>query len=187
MDLSLLDNLKVSKPVVTRNVGYNKECTTGDFIITKAGSIIFSDKFREELTIRENELKFLDMVDGRDMKFEDGIPRPFLFVGILPKGAKTASIQGFEGKMSFVKNKLIPLLTDLYKIDWEQSKQQEFVLLRDRKVEPFNNIHYMPRINKKKILKYVRRENIEVYPCIPVNVESSAPTSKSDTIELDLS
>lgn len=169
MDFSIFSNLKVAKPETTR-VKQPVTFTGGDFIVTKAGAILFSEEFVKRLTVDTDKLRFLDLVDGRLMKFTDGVKVPFLFVGILDYGAKVASIQGYEGKMAFVKNKLVPLLADLYQIDWEKTPRVEFKLLKENKIEGYNGIHYLPRVNKKGVMKYVRRENIDLFPCVPVSM-----------------
>lgn|SRR4030043_327017 len=185
MNFDALKNLAIkanTKTTSDKGTRYNTVPTKGDFIIAKNGSIYYSAAFKQELTTEEG-LKFLDMVDGRLINFNKEEKVPFLFVGILSHGAKVASIKGIEGKSSFGK-RLVVTLTELYQIDWTVTKEVEFTLLRDRAVEGYNGIHYLPYINKKGEVDVVRREKIELYPCIPTN---SLPKEESvDAVQKEI-
>lgn len=187
MDLSALTNLAIAakeKAVTEKGTRYKTVPEKGDFIITKNGGIYYSEAFKKELTVTEG-LKSLDMVDGRLINFNKGEKVPFLFVGILSHGAKVASIKGIEGKSSFGK-RLVVTLSELYQIDWNTTKEVEFSLLRDRAVEGYNGIHYLPYINKKGEVDVVRRENIELYPCIPTSYLPKEEPVKVDAVQKEI-
>ena len=170
LDLSLLRGLEVQKPEKqTRTRGANKLPDTGQIRITASGEIHFSPEFRQKLEVKDETgevvgLNFLDFADGRLINFGD-TKVPFLFVTIVPMGSPKASIQGRDGKVAFIKNKLKQLLTELYQIDWKEQSHVDMDILFDRKVA--GNIFYIPRVTKKGKPDDVRRENVEMYPCIP--------------------
>jgi hypothetical protein len=178
LDLSLLRGLEVQKPEKqTRTRGANKLPDTGQIRITASGGIYYSPAFRQKLEFKDETgevvgLNFLDFVDGRLINFGDK-KVPFLFIAIVPMGSPKASIQGRDGKVAFIENRLKQLLTELYQVNWEEKSYVDIDILFDRKVA--GNIFYIPRVNKKGEPDDVRRENVEMYPCIPTSVLEEQP------------
>ena len=192
LDLTALMNLASTKPVELEKVSvkrYNKECKNGDFKILKNGSIIYSEAFRRELAVEVNEVdkatgevtgtktvyRFMDFASGNNPKFLGGNGKGFIFGAILPYGAKTASIQGHEGdgetKVTFIKDELIPMLTEVYGINFEEVKEVEMSFLWDKPVAPAaNGKHYIPRVAKNGIDTYVVRDGVTLMPCVPTSM-----------------
>lgn len=194
LDFSALMNLSSVKPeelVKESKKGYNKECTNGDFKILKNGGIVYSEAFRRELAVEvdkvdvttgeitgtETVYRFMDFASGNNAKFLGGNGKGFIFGCILdkdPKKSKTASIQGNKGdgetKVTFIKDELIPMITEVYGINWEETKEVEMSFLWDKKVPSANGKHYIPRIAKNGVAAYSTRENVDLMPCIPTSM-----------------
>jgi hypothetical protein len=197
LDFKELMNLSVVKPdntKLTQPKGYDKTVSKGDFKVLKNGTLVYSDAFVNELDAKVlggPHLKYLDVADGRLMKFGDNNGRPAMFVGIVPFKAPAASIQLQEqaGKVAFIKSTFLQLVTELYGINWEETKEVEFKIVREAKVEGYNGKHYIPRVvvkgKKKGDLSYVTREDIDLYPCLPIRLlEEQAKTPEAPQIEV---
>jgi hypothetical protein len=221
LDFSQLINLSSVKPqelIKESKKGYNKEVTKGDFKILKNGGIVYSEAFRKELAVEKeytvskvdaqtgeiNETKgtetfyrFIDFANGNNPSFLAGTGKGFIFGCILPYGAKTASIQGAEGdgtKVTYVKETLIPMIAEVYGIDWEETKEVEMSFLWDKVVAPAaNGKHYIPRISKVRntqivegaevnvpIEVYTVREGVNLVPCVPTAL---LPNGNSEAIQ----
>jgi hypothetical protein len=173
LDLSVLEGLQVEKPVELANKrtvikGKKKHPENGDFRITKQGEIYYSPEFRAELTVND-QLNHLDICNGKEMNF-GGKEVSFMFLGIVPYTEPKASVQGIEGKVSFIHKKFLAMATELYGINWEQTPYVDFKIVREHKLA--GNMFFIPRIAKTGVKDYVRRENVSIYPIVPFVAES---------------
>lgn len=201
LDLTMFMNLAASKPaelVTVSSKGYNKEVTKGDFKILKNGSIIYSEAFRRELAVEQvtkssldgtptetkTVYRFLDFANGEEMKFNDNKGPKALFIAINPYGVPTASIQGVEGKTTYVKDTLIPMLTEIYGINWEETKEIEMSILWDNKIAAAaNGKIYMPRVAKNGVPSYSTRDKASLYPCVPTSSLPEQQEAKEPVLE----
>jgi hypothetical protein len=172
LDLSQLQNLNVQKPedLARKSTGKGKKVeVTGDFAITKSGKILYSSELRKEL---ENEagMLFLDFVDGTLMNPTINA----MLIAILPTKSAKASIQGIEGKTSFINKQFKLIANKVYACNWENNDVINFKIYRELEVKTEAPKFYFPREitkgAKKGLMSYTERpvESTKVYPIGPI-------------------
>jgi hypothetical protein len=190
LDFSALMNLEpvIEEKEVKTKVRGLAVGIVGDFRVTKSGMIYYSESFKAELKERVDDkgkdiLKYLDIIDGSQIKWTDGTNKPFIFVAIQPVATKLAAIQGTEKQVTFIDKYFKHMANSCYACNWENNVYIDFTLLRDRSTNI--KILNIPRVDKNGNPSYTRRENCTWIPCIPselVPVKIATPVVKQQEL-----
>lgn len=165
------------------------------------GNIFPSKKFVEQADIEfqdREELpdgKFiingngLDIFDSKEWGMVQGkLPTELIFVAPVAKALPKVDMWGSakydgntpkssvltQGSNTFAKNRLVPMIADIYGVDWDKAAYVDLVVADKPLVSP-NGVYHIPKIvsggkNKGKAT-YERRENINICPLVVAKVE----------------
>ncbi len=135
----------------------------------------------------------LDIFNSKDWGVIQGkLPDELIFVASVSKTAAKVDIWGStkydenntpkasvftQGAATYGKNTLVPMLTDIYGIDWENTAYVD-LKVADETITSADEIYHIPKRvaagqNKGKNT-YVRREHLEIHPLLVVSEEPVA-------------
>lgn len=97
-------------------------------------------------------------------------------------GAPKASIFT-QGANTFAKEVLVPMIADVYGVNWGTTEFVDLVVAHDTVMSSPNNIYHLPKIVSSGKMKgedtYVRRENLTICPLVVAEVKGAIPTDDS--------
>lgn len=75
-----------------------------------------------------------------------------------------------QGANTFARERLVPMVADIYGINWEETEYVDFKVVADSVMVSPNNLYHLPKIvstgKDKGKADYIRRENLTVCPLI---------------------
>jgi hypothetical protein len=133
------------------------------------------------------------------------LPTELVFVTAVPKSAAKVDLWAstkydgdtntpkasvfLQGVSTFSREVLVPMLADIYEIDWETAEYVDFNVSREDIVASENSIYHLPKVvstgQHKGEDTYVRRENLTICPLIVVHTELKAVVEPVEKASMD--
>lgn len=90
-----------------------------------------------------------------------------------------------QGVNTFAKERLVPMVADIYGVNWEETEYVDFKVVEDSVMVSPNNLYHLPKIvstgKDKGKSDYIRRENLTVCPLVIEFVKLNENSSKEDS------
>tara|TARA_R110000772_G_scaffold206498_3_gene317082 strand:- start:524 stop:1063 length:540 start_codon:yes stop_codon:yes gene_type:complete len=87
-----------------------------------------------------------------------------------------------QGSNTFAKDQLVPMISEVYGVDWEATAYVDLKVAEDSVISSENGIYALPKIvstgKDKGNPTYVRRENLTICPLVVAHVEASEPKAE---------
>ena len=93
-----------------------------------------------------------------------------------------------QGAQTFGKKMLVPMLADIYSIDWEETKYVDLVVLFDKVMKSHNDLYAIPKVisggEHKGQPTYQTRENLTICPLVIFEggTSSAAPVNEAEAV-----
>lgn len=188
--------------------------TTADLRVYSTGKIYPSAAFataneleyqdREELPDGKFDIKGngVDIWSSKDWSMVQGqLPQDLLFAAIVPKAMAKVDLwmstnynsdhtpKGSvytQGAGTFGKNTLLPMLTEVYGIDWEKVDYVD-LSMDEQTLSVENGIYHIPKIvasgKSKGEATYIRRQHIEIHPLVVSDTQYKEGGEQMDLFE----
>lgn len=153
----------------------------------------------EKLIIMGNGL---DIFSSKDWSMIGDIEQAILFCAVVPKSSpkvdmwastkyeedNTPKASVFtQGTNTFAKTRLIPMLADVYGVNWDTTAFVDLKIVEEQPMVSANGYYVVPKIvstgNRKGQPDYIRRENLTVCPLVVVHIETIA---EPDEVKVDV-
>jgi hypothetical protein len=89
-----------------------------------------------------------------------------------------------QGANTFSKDRLLPMLTEIYGIDWDKVDYVDMEVVRDTPIVSESGIYLLPKVvstgSKKGEATYIRRENLTVCPLVIASTKFSEEPAIAD-------
>jgi len=199
MDLSFLKNITlevIKKPVVSKKQSISVSLIPSDEVSLRVfdiGKVYPSKKFASTY-----DLEFKPKVDGKQIgngldifssknwgMIMGKLPQELIFCAPISKSSPKVDMWGSsnytednqpkasvytQGTNTFVKSRLLNMLTEVYNVNWEDTEYVDLTFVEDQAITTENKIYHLPKKVSSGALKgedtYVRRENILICPLI---------------------
>jgi hypothetical protein len=119
------------------------------------------------------------------------LPEELVFITAVPKSAAKVDLWAstkydvdnnlpkasvfLQGASTFSKDILVPMLADIYAINWAEVEFVDFKIARDMVIPSENGIYHLPKVvstgQHKGEDTYIRRENLTICPLVVEHVE----------------
>jgi len=84
-----------------------------------------------------------------------------------------------QGANTFAKDRLVPMIADIYGINWNETEYVDMTFVEDQVIASPNGLYHLPKIvstgKHKGKADYIRRENLTICPLIVHSVKAKAP------------
>jgi len=201
MDLSFLKDVKLEAiKTATAKVRtiVPKLPVEADLRLFANGTVFPSEAFATEFDL-EFRTKSNDVVLGNGLDIipstkwgmiQGKLPIDLVFIAAVPKVAAKVDLWAStkydetgepkasvftQGMSTFSKAVLLPMLTEIYDIDWDVAEYVDFSVVRDQVISNETGIYHLPKVvstgQHKGEDTYIRRENLTICPLIVADIK----------------
>jgi len=94
-----------------------------------------------------------------------------------------------QGVNTFAKDRLVPMLTQVYGIDWEVTEFVDLKVVEDTVMSSETDTYHLPKVvmsgKDKGKADYIRRENLTINPLVVVATKEKAPVDAAPEVVAD--
>ena len=216
MNLDFLNNVELDTVAPKAKVATPKLPVDADIRVFANGRVYPSEAFAKEFAL-EFVKKAVDSLSGTTYVVGNGLdifdskrwgaikgklPQELIFISAVPKGVAKVDMWGStsyddkgepkasvltQGSNTFAKKQLVPMLADIYGINWETTVYVDLKVDREHTISSPTGIYHLPKLisggKHKGEDTYIRREFIVVNP---LTVEHKEEKEAKDAKQLDI-
>ena len=136
----------------------------------------------------------MDIFSSKEWAMIGDLPQAVIFCAIVPKSSakvdmwastkyeedNTPKASVYEqGANSFSKARLLPMLADIYGVNWDTTAYVDLQVVEDQPMVSANGYYIIPKIvstgSRKGEPDYIRRENLTICPLVVAHTETVEP------------